>query len=276
VKPSRRRGRIRGLAWPALKAAAIVFFTLAVVYRGGALVAHAHVLEIDRIVISGNGRVSSAEVLSTLNGLRGENIVWTDLDAWRTRLLTSPWIRDAAFRRSLPSTIEVTVSEREPIGVGRVKGQLYVVDERGAIIDEYGPEYGDLDLPIIDGLSARAGVPSETDDDRGALAARLLASMHAKPAIARRVSQVDVTDLHNASVIVTGDPAVIYLGDERFLQRLESYLGLASALRERVSEIDYVDLRFDDRIYVRPVGDGRKQTDGARQSAVSRTNTSRR
>jgi cell division septal protein FtsQ len=53
-------------------------------------------------------------------------------------------------------------------------------------------------------------------------------------------------------VILSGDPAVIRLGDDQFLARLESYLQLAAALRERVAEIDYVDLRFDDRIYVKP------------------------
>ena len=62
-------------------------------------------------------------------------------------------------------------------------------------------------------------------------------------------------DLHNAAVILSGDPAVIELGDERFLPRLQSYLELAPTLRERVSDIDYVDLRFDDRIYVRPIGE---------------------
>ena len=71
-------------------------------------------------------------------------------------------------------------------------------------------------------------------------------------AVARRLSQVDVSDPHNATVILNGDPAVIELGEEQFLPRLESYLGLAAALRERVAEIDYVDLRFEDRIYVKP------------------------
>src|SRR5262249_15919991 len=70
--------------------------------------------------------------------------------------------------------------------------------------------------------------------------------------LAKRLSQVDVTDQHNASVILNGDQAVIYVGDDRFVARLESYLELASALRARVADIDYVDLRFDDRIYVRP------------------------
>jgi len=279
VKPARRRGRLKGLVAPVLKAAGLTLVALVIVYRGGAMVAQARVLQIDQIVVSGNGRVSRAEVLSALHGLEGENIVLTDLNEWRSRLLSSAWIRDASFRRSLPSTIEVTVAEREPIGVGRVKGQLYVVDERGAVIDEYGPKYGDLDLPIIDGLAAPAGVASETDELRGALAARLLVSMRATPSIAHRVSQIDVSDAHNAAVIVTGDPALIYLGEDRFIQRLESYLGLATALRERVSDIDYVDLRFDDRIYVRPL-DSRRTSVAAgpagRPTPVSRTSPPKR
>jgi cell division protein FtsQ len=279
VKPARRRGRLNSLLAPVLKLAAVMLVALLVVYRGGALVAQAKVLRIDQIVVSGNGRVSRAEVLSALHGMEGENIVLTDLNEWRARLLASAWIRDASFRRSLPSTIEVTVAEREPIGVGRVKGQLYVVDERGAVIDEYGPKYGDLDLPIIDGLAAPAGVASETDDPHGALAARLLLSLRTKPAIAHRVSQIDVSDAHNAAVIVTGDSALIYLGEDRFIQRLESYLGLATALRERVSDIDYVDLRFDDRIYVRPLDSRRAAAasgPASRPTAVSRTNSPRR
>jgi hypothetical protein len=73
-----------------------------------------------------------------------------------------------------------------------------------------------------------------------------------KPAVARRLSQVDVSDVHNASVILTGDPAVIHIGEDQFLPRIESYLELAAAVHEQVADIDYVDLRFDDRIYVRP------------------------
>jgi hypothetical protein len=44
----------------------------------------------------------------------------------------------------------------------------------------------------------------------------------------------------------------VYVGEERFLERLRSYLALSAALQERIADIDYVDLRFEDRIYVRP------------------------
>ncbi|HEV3139778.1 MAG TPA: FtsQ-type POTRA domain-containing protein [Vicinamibacterales bacterium] len=253
VKPaSRRRTKGRALVKPLVRWVLPALILCYATYRGATVVTHARVLQIDRIDVTGNERLSKGEVMAVLGGLQGESLVWADLDAWRRRLLASPWVRDAALRRSLPSTVEVVVLERTPIGIARVQssgGELYLVDERGVLIDQYGPQYADLDLPIVDGLEA-GGV--KTDPFRAELAARVIAALRAKPHVSSRLSQVDVSDLHNAAVILNGDSAVIHLGDDQFLPRIESYLGLASALRDRVPDIESVDLRFEERIYVRP------------------------
>jgi cell division protein FtsQ len=254
VKPSRRKRTWRAILKPIFVYASV---TCALAYgciRTTMVVAHAHVLQVDRIVVHGNERLSKGEVLAVMSGLRGESLVWTDLDRWRKRLLASPWVRDAALRRSLPSTIEIVISERQPVAIGRINGDTFLIDDGGVIIDQYGPQYADLDLPIVDGLSA---APSEsgtmTDAAKADLAARVIAGLKSKPSIARRLSQIDVSDVHNARVILSGDTTTIQLGDDQFLARLDSYLQVASALREQVPDIDSVDLRFDDRIYVTPL-----------------------
>jgi cell division protein FtsQ len=255
VKPSRHRRTMRSLLTPSAVAIVLAATAMAVlVARGWTLVARSGFLQVDHIVVHGNERLSKGEVLALLEGLHGESLFGTDLDTWRRRLLASPWVRDAALRRSLPSTVDVAISERTPAGIGRVGGEMYLVDERGILIDQYGPQYADLDLPLIDGLAIASSDGSAADTARAELASRIIAAVHARPELAKKVSQVDVTDLHNASVILSGDPAVIYLGDDNFVQRLQSYVDLAPALRERVPLIDYVDLRFDDRVYVRPAG----------------------
>jgi cell division protein FtsQ len=279
VKPGRKR-RWRAIVKPLLVWSAAAAALGYGVYRTSLIVAAAHVLVVDRIIVHGNERLSTGEVLVVLSGLRGESLMWTDLAEWRRRLMASPWVRDAALRRSLPSTVEVTVSERRPIGIGRVGGEMYLVDERGVIIDRYGPQYADLDLPIVDGLSGSpAETGSMTDESRAELAARLIAAVGGRPEIARRLSQIDVTDLHNASVILSGDHAVLQLGEDHFLARLQSYLDLAAALRERVAEIDSIDLRFDDRIYVRPLRGNkaevrRKKSEARSQKAEVRSRKS--
>lgn len=257
VKPSRRRGRLRQLVRPLAKIALLLTLAAVITYRGRAIVSELPFLRVDRILVEGNHRLSSGAVLAAMHGLRGENILWADLNLWRDRLLDVPWVRDASFRRSLPSTIEVSVSEHEPIAIGRMANQLYLIDERGGVIDEYSAAYADLDLPIVDGLAA-AKAGESPDPRHGELAARVIEALGVKPSLARRLSQVDVSNPHNAAVILSGDPTLIYVGEDRILPRLESYLGLAPALRERVVDIDYVDLRFENRIYVRPRGRTRK------------------
>jgi cell division septal protein FtsQ len=230
-------------------------------YRTFDLVLHASVLQVRRIVVRGHVQVSTGEVRALLDGLRGTSILTADLPQYRARLMASPWVGEAALRRRLPSTIEVFVSERRPIGLCRIGSHLYLVDRSGTIIEEYGPQYAKLNLPIIDG--ALRTPPSRTpliDERRTELAARVIDSLAASQQLSARLSQIDVSDLLDAVVLIDGDPALLHLGDERFAERLQAYLDLAPTLRETAPEIDYVDLRFGDRIYIRPAGSGARQT----------------
>jgi cell division protein FtsQ len=258
VHPARRRSwrpSWRTLV-PALLIAALVGYGL---YRATDMLLAADALTITRITVQGTNRMSRGEVLALLYGLRGRNMVTVDLEAWRRRLLVSPWVADAAIRRVLPGTVAVAIFEREPLGIGRVGGGLYLIDRRGTIIDEFGPSYAEFDLPIIDGLAAAsAGGGTLVDERRALLAGRLLAALQPHPALAKRVSQIDVSDARDAVVILKDDTALIRVGDERFAERVQSYIDLSARLREAVPRIDYVDLRFDDRVYVKPVNTGQR------------------
>ena len=253
VSPSRKRGRFH-MSWKrAAHVAVIGAFLAYACYRGAVLAFSADALTVSRITVSGNTKMSSGEVLSLLDGLNGRNMVFVDLESWRQKLLASPWVADAAIRRVLPGTVDVAISEREPVGIARLGSGLYLIDHRGYIIDEFGPNYAQFDLPIIDGLAAvKHEDGSLIDEARAALVTRLLASLEARPDLAKRISQIDVTDLRDAVVILKGDTALVRIGDDQFAERLQSYLDLAPALRERVPDIDYVDLRFGERVYVRP------------------------
>lgn len=253
VSPARRRPWWRP-TWLAVVRASLLSAAVAYgAYRLADIALSAEVLSVSQITVSGNVRLSTGEVLALLEGLRGANLITADLGHWRQKLLSSPWVADAAIRRVLPNTVIVHVTEREPLGIARIGTRLYLLDDRGLVIDEFGPNYADLDLPVIDGL---ADWPDEggllVHVERAALVVRLLSELEARPALASRISQIVVQSARDLSVVLKGDTAVLRLGGERFAERLQAYLDLAPALRERVPQIDYVDLRFDERIYVRP------------------------
>ena len=266
VKPAQHARLRPRLTWAALRrggSAALLAFG---VYQTVAFVLTTPLLRVNHIAVKGNVRLSSGQVQALVEDLRGTSILLADLDTFRQRLTESAWVADVALRRVLPSTIEVFVSERRPVGLCRLGHELYLVDETGVVIDQFGPQYAEFDLPIVDGLvgspprrgrstgaGPRDGAPPSTiDPERAQLAARVIASLAQNREIAGRLSHVDVTDPHDAVVLLEGDPALLHLGDEKFIERVQSYLDLSSRLRDRVVEIDYVDLRFDQRVYVRP------------------------
>lgn len=263
--PRRRRLRVR----PVVRIARVVVAAGVLVY-GGFWAARAagdlRWLRVETISVTGNQRVPTSEIRALVEGLKGESLLSTDLDRWRSRLLASPWVADAILRRKLPATVEIDIRERQPLGLARIGHELYLVDGIGTI-DQFGPRYSDLDLPMIDGLVIDAASPSpRVDRARGQLVERLMADLRSRPALGRRVSQIDVRDAHDVHVIFAGDSAVIRLGDAQFAERLQLYADLQATLRERVPEIDYVDLRFGERVYVGPA---RGATDAAAGPAIT-------
>jgi len=224
-------------------------------YQASIVALTSDVVTVRRITVTGHSRLSRDEVLALVDGLHGRSMLILDLYEWRQKLLASPWIADAALRRVLPGTVDIVVAERQPLGIARLHDRLYLMDRAGSVIDEFGPGHADLDLPLVDGLAAADAGPGDrpvVDAARAALAVRLLTSLDADPDLSGRVSQIDVSDVHDAVVMLEGDTALVRVGEAQFIERLRSYLDLAPALRERVPQIDYVDVRFGERVYVRP------------------------
>ena len=272
VRPTGRRGLVWRRAQLAAKSLAVVVVAGLALWRVVTLVTESPTFNVAHIAIHGTDRLSRGEAMALIGDLRGHNILAIRLDDWRDKLMTSPWVEDAVVRRVLPNTLDVVVRERTPMGIARIGRDLYLVDAHGTVIDEFGPSYADLDLPVIDGLAQppREGAPV-VDQGRTALAARLLDDVSQHQQIAARVSQIDVRDVRDAVVLLDGDTVMLRLGDRDFAARLQDYLDVATALKDRMSAIDTVDLRFGERMYVRPGRDDHARAVPASRDAGGRS-----
>ena len=249
VRPSRRR--LASVAKLHLVGGVIIFCGVALVsFLLPDVLSGAGFLRVTTITVRGNENVSPGEVLALIGPLRGQNILKADLEANRQRLMASGWVRTATLRRVLPSTIEVNIEERDPIGLARVGGRLYLIDGDGAVIDEYGPRFAEESLPIIDGVSP--GTDGSVDETRAQLVSSFVAALETLPELSSRISQINVEDPYDAVVLLNDGPTLIHLGHEQFAERLREYLELVPALGAYVADIDYVDLRFDQRVFIRP------------------------
>jgi cell division protein FtsQ len=213
------------------------------------------------IAVRGTARLSAGEVESLLRGMRDENVFLVDFEHYRQQVLDSTWVEQVTLSRVLPATIVVDIVERTPIAIARLNQQLYLVDRTGNIVDEFRAEHHAFDLPIVDGLLvASAGAVATADPDRVRVTTLLLDDLASRRDLQQRLSQVDVSNPRDVVVMVDDDAAWLHLGQASFVERLERYLDLRPALRDRFGAIDYADLKFDERIYVRGYG---QRTSGA-------------
>lgn len=221
-------------------------------------------LTVRHVEVSGTRYLSAADVESLVTGVRRESILRVDLEAYRQRVLDSPWVMAANVSRLLPATIQIAVVERTPAAVARHDSQLYLVDERGSILDDYGPKYRSFDLPVIDGLIGRQeGDIVGPDAERAELTASLLADLASRRDLADRISQIDVSNPRDAVVMFDDEPAWVHLGQSAFVARLARYVALRPTFTERYGVLDYADLRFDPQIYVRGRGKDTERRSGS-------------
>lgn len=253
-RPDARPSRPRRLGLAAWRIGRIALAGLLVgagaVWAARALL-QSRVLAVSHVVVHGNKRLSTGEVEALVDGIRGESIVLVDFDRYRKRVMDSPWVADVTLWRVLPSTVEVRVTERVPMAVARSGQQLYLVDRSGAIVDQFGPQYREFDFPVIDGLiGSPSGARPLVDQARVRVTGQFLDAMQTRPDLGPRISQVDVSNARDVVVLLDGDSTFLHLGDRRFVERLQTYLELAATLRDKLLVIDYVDLRFDERVFV--------------------------
>ncbi len=262
--PRKATRRWTALLRPVAKWSLVVLLVVYATGRAFALVTEAPALRISHVAVHGHHHLRPADVLSRVRMLDGQNIVRVDLEAARRRLLGSPWIAEATLRRQLPATIEIEITERQPVALARMgRGALQLIAGDGMVLGPVGSAQAGVDLPIADGLTpvpgrslsgpgAGVGVPARVDPERAGLLGRLVESLREEQGLLELVSEVDVSNVEDAVVLLGDDPARIHLGDEDFARRVRAYRDLAPTLLQHVPAIDSADVRYDGRVFVRP------------------------
>lgn len=163
----RAAGRLADLPRWTGSAAALGFLTLTIGYA---------------IVISGNGRIVSDELLSAagfgieavkLSGQReinefqvlealeihdGSSLALFDADAARERLNHMAWVKNASVMKLYPSTLQIKIEEKVPYALWQRGDLVSIINKAGDVItDDVDGRYANLLLVVNHGAQRRAG-----------------------------------------------------------------------------------------------------------------------
>lgn len=262
----------------ALVAFALVAVTFAALHRATLFVLSWSKLEIRDVRLVCADEAVRADVAHRLEGARWGNILLLDLGKVRARLEAIPWVKEARLRKVFPAALEIGLVPRQPAArISRAELQAQEARQpqlrRDAVylIDRDGVE-----LERAEGEAA-AALPLFTDEagfaaDRAEKLSRAWACLDGLAGDARLdVSSIDLSDPGNAVLTFRSGPTRVFLGDGGFGPRLDDYLKNRDRWTRAFGLLEYVDLRFDDRVYLKPAAPSAGADRGGAASAKGAT-----
>jgi len=199
-----------------------------------------------KVLIYGNRHLGYVSVVE-LAGLKGgENLLTLDLERVYERLHSSAWIRSVSMRKELPETLVIRIEESKPVALLQSGEGLFVVDSEGLLLERVSeaPVYF---LPVIVHGAADGSVEFNE--------AVKLASAINDIKDAREIQLVEIAGLEDGArnMVVRLDGIDIKVGEGNYREKLVRYFELSREIDRRNIDVDYIDLRFANRVVVKPV-----------------------
>ena len=217
------------------------------IYRGLTTTSEFALQEIE---VEGTTRIFPEAILARLEPYRGKNLFELDLYALAQEASRDPWAAEVSAKRVLPDAVRVTVREREPCAIAVIGGIAHVIDASGFVIGPSGPGLPD-DLPVLVGLDRLSEAELVAALARGARAVREL-DRQARGWV-DELSELDLSraDRITARALDAREP--ILLDPDQVSRNLAEWLALGGLISRRLGPLEYVDLRWRDRITVMPL-----------------------
>jgi cell division septal protein FtsQ len=200
-------------------------------------------LNVDRIEVSCPKDQIAEDIRVFLEGKHLGNLLILNINALKEKLMVHPWIKDIHVRKNFPSTLKIAIEDRHPAALMQ-KSHVWLIDRDGVALQKVDSSYT-WNLPIfVDSKKFEANI-----DEKLGLGWALLDSLD--PPEREEIAAVDLTEYKNAKIKLKGSATWIIIGEGQFQERLKLYR-VQKSLFSIYGPLEYVDLRFEERIYIKP------------------------
>lgn len=196
---------------------------------------------VEDIIIHGRAQTPVEEVNNILNSHYANNILDIDIHQLKQDLERLPWVKHAVVRRDyLPNILEVFLTEKEVSSFWQINNKFYPIDAEGKVIEaEFSPNRAML---LIVGESAPEHINELLDiikEDN-----QLYSRTKAANFISKRRWNIIIDD--NEGGITIKLPQENIKSAWKKLIKLDKTMGILKR------KLTIIDLRFEDKIIVRP------------------------
>ncbi len=182
-------------------------------------------------------------VLDTIEDYAFGNILLFDSHNLHEIIESSTKVKNVRIRKIFPLSLDISIEERKPFAVLK-KEFLFVIDMEGVIVSRL--ETHDIPLPLLFDESNFKDYYREKID----LARKCLENM--TPEERKDIEVLDLSENLNVKVRMRDSFTWLVLGSDRFGENFRRFLAEKNYL-ERYGDLEYVDLRFQGRFFIKPL-----------------------
>jgi cell division septal protein FtsQ len=202
-------------------------------------------LDVKRIQVLSRHDFMAGDIQALLDVSRLGNLLLVDIAGLQARIEGHRWVKEARLRRVFPASLKIEIKEREPAAILKVGQSFLLIDEEGVALERLAaPE--ETGLPLL----LDSSFFSTRYKEKLALAWECLRSLTAEQRA--EIAALDFSRYDSVSLYLNDRPTEIILGSEDFSPRLEFYQSFRDRLESEQGPLEYVDLRFRGRIYLKP------------------------
>ncbi len=195
------------------------------------------------VEVVGARHTPTSQLEQLTNNYIGANLFKIDIASVQKELGALPWVSRIEIEKRLPDTLRITIVERVPTALLQTSRGIEYVDQTGLPFASLSARSGDPDLPLI----VEASGP-----ELQRCVVMLQALRTQDPVLYSRVSEVRPIAPRGFALFDRELAATVYVNAEDLATKWRDLYSIAAAENYTRASIDYADLRFSDRIVVRP------------------------
>jgi cell division septal protein FtsQ len=209
---------------------------------------HAHHMRplypIQKVVFIDNKHLTDEELKEFTGVQVNKSLLTVSCREVSRHMLKSPWIKSANVRREFPGILSITIKETEPFALLDMNEHLFLVDEKGKILEELKDDAVPF-LPII---------VSDPDKEKDGFSEALhLVRLLNDKGLTSGKGHIEVIAHKPHELRIEMDETVVKIGAGGYDEKLERLIQLEEDLKDRNIPVDYIDLRFGDKAIVKPI-----------------------